>query len=134
MDPPADKALILGNGGAAQAVRHVCSGLGMEVLTVSRQPQGRDMVPYSRLSSIIKDYRLIVNATPLGTWPDTDQAPDLPYSLLDNRHFLFDLVYNPPVTKFMHLGSLRHARTCNGLKMLEGQAEKNWEIWQDPRY
>ncbi len=73
--------------------------------------------------------RLIINATPLGTFPNVDSAPQLPYEYITSEHYLFDLVYNPPLTKFLRQGEIHGAKICNGMAMLEGQAEAAWEIW-----
>lgn len=124
-----NKALILGNGGAAKAVRYVLKNLGMEVLTVSRTPIKASEISYCDTALYLKDFRLIVNTTPLGTWPKTDNYPAIPYSLLSSGHYLFDLVYNPEITAFMQQGIAAGAHACNGLEMLHGQAEKAWEIF-----
>ena len=78
----------------------------------------------------VKTCPLIVNATPLGTFPHVDTCPDIPYDSLDERNLLFDLVYNPPDTLFMKKGREHGAAACCGATMLELQAEKSWEIWQ----
>ena len=98
------KALILGNGGAAKAVRYALHSLNMEVSTVSRTPRQADEIGYAALPDLITGYPLIVNTTPLGTWPDTSEFPPLPYELLTAGHYLFDLVYNPETTTFMQKG------------------------------
>lgn len=126
------KALILGNGGAAKAVRFVLDKLEMKTLTISRNPQNRDEAGYSELLEIIGNYPLIVNTTPLGTWPNTDSCPAIPYHLLTPAHYLFDLVYNPEVTEFMKRGAIQGAHTRNGMQMLIGQAEEAWRIWNTP--
>ena len=123
------KALILGNGGAAKAVRYALRSLQMEVLTVSRQPQGEDQIGYSELTKLLPDFPLIVNTTPLGTWPNTDTCPDIPYQQLTPGHYLFDLVYNPETTEFMKRGLANNAHVCNGYAMWLGQAEKNLSIF-----
>lgn len=125
------KALILGNGGAAKAVRYVLHSLNIASLTVSRRPQGNTQIGYPELPHRISEYPLIVNTTPLGTWPETENCPDIPYNLLTSGHYLFDLVYNPSVTEFMKRGNIAGAHTCNGYAMWLGQAEKNWEIWKN---
>lgn len=125
------KALILGNGGAAKAVRYVLDSLGMEVLTVSRSPQAATEIGYPEVAGLLKDFKLIVNTTPLGTWPHPEGCPDIPYSQLTPDHYLFDLVYNPETTTFMQRGSITGAHTRNGLEMLRGQAEKAWKIWNE---
>lgn len=124
------KAFILGNGGAAKAVRYALRSLGMEVLTVSRHPQGTDEIGYPQMRNLIGEFPLVVNTTPLGTWPKTDACPDIPYDLLSSNHYLFDLVYNPETTEFMKRGLAAGAQVCNGYAMWLGQAEKNWEIWR----
>ena len=124
------KALILGNGGAAKAVRYALHSLNMEVSTVSRTPRQADEIGYAALPDLITGYPLIVNTTPLGTWPDTSEFPPLPYELLTAGHYLFDLVYNPETTTFMQKGKAAGAHACNGYAMWLGQAEKNWEIWK----
>ncbi len=125
------KALILGNGGAAKAVRYALHSLDMEVLTVSRTPKKPEEISYSEVSDYLADFYLIVNTTPLGTWPETGTLPDLPYEKLSRKHYLFDLVYNPETTSFMKQGQLHGAHICNGYGMWLGQAEKNWEIWMN---
>jgi len=124
------KALILGNGGAAKAVRYALHSLNMEVSIVSRTPRQADEIGYATLPDLITGYPLIVNTTPLGTWPDTSEFPPLPYELLTAGHYLFDLVYNPETTTFMQKGRAAGAHACNGYAMWLGQAEKNWEIWK----
>ena len=130
MISPRDKyALILGTGGASKAVAYVLEKLGLNFKIVSRDPQ-QDQWHYRDLTPGIMDqYTVIVNSTPLGTYPDIDKKPDIPYSCLTSDHLLFDLIYNPEKTAFMNEGSLRGARIMNGQKMLELQAEKAWEIW-----
>lgn len=127
----ATKALILGNGGAAKAVRYVLRELGILTLTVSRTPREAHEISYPEIHSLLPDFHLIVNTTPLGTWPDICSCPDIPYSLLTSRHYLFDLVYNPETTEFMKRGATYGAHTHNGLEMLTGQAEKGWAIWNN---
>ena len=78
---------------------------------------------------IIKTHPLIVNCTPLGTFPKTDECPDLPYEAIGSSHFLFDLVYNPPLTRFLDYGRQRGARILNGHVMFVEQAEASWRIW-----
>lgn len=125
------KALILGNGGAAKAVRYVLKKMGVEFLTVSRTPRNSQEIGYEALENVISDYKLIINTTPLGTWPNTDTCPNIPYNSLSNEHYLFDLVYNPEVTKFMQQGLNVGTNVCNGYQMLVKQAEAGWEIWNE---
>jgi shikimate dehydrogenase len=78
---------------------------------------------------ILRDHTIIINCTPLGTHPNMEDCPNIPYDGISNKHLLYDLIYNPSETKFLKLGKSKGANTCNGLKMLEYQAEKAWKIW-----
>ena len=124
-----DKALVLGSGGAAASVRYVLQQKGCEITTISRNPEMG--LPYSALTpGIIAQHKLIVNCTPLGTYPNINEKPDIPYEGISGEHFLYDLVYNPSETAFLKEGSMRGAKTMNGLAMLHAQAEAAWNIWQ----
>lgn len=123
------KALILGTGGVSKAVATSFEEMGIEFQFVSRKAS-ETCISYEMLSSdIMNKYHLIVNCTPLGTFPKNDTCPDIPYQLLSEKHFLYDVVYNPAETLFMKKGKEQGAKTHNGLKMLHLQAERNWEIW-----
>jgi shikimate dehydrogenase len=123
-------ALVLGTGGAAKAVCYTLHELGIKYTLVSRTGNQKDVLHYSKLSDkVIRDNRLIINTTPVGTYPDKEKCPDIPYQFLGSKHLLFDLIYNPAETKFLRLGREAGATVLNGLKMLELQAEKSWEIW-----
>lgn len=123
------KALILGNGGAARAIAYVLDQLGISYQFVSRQARGRNY-SYEQLSKeILNDYTLIINTSPVGTFPNIDECPDIPYEHLTSKHTLYDLVYNPAESLFLKKGKERGAATKNGLEMLQLQAEKSWEIW-----
>ncbi len=125
------KALVLGNGGAAKAVLTALRDLRAETLLVSRTAS-EGIASYEDLTEeVMKEYRLIVNTTPLGMYPQVDTFPPIPYEWLSKRHFLYDLVYNPLNTAFLQKGAGMGAATHNGLKMLELQAEKSWEIWTE---
>lgn len=124
-------ALILGTGGASKAVKFVLSDLGLPFKVVSRNASNGDLT-YTDLANntgLVTVHKLIVNTTPLGTFPDVDTAPDIPYSAVTPGHYFFDLVYNPEQTLFMKKGEAQGAKTSNGYDMLVGQAEKAWEIW-----
>jgi shikimate dehydrogenase len=122
-------ALILGTGGASKAIAYTLEKLGIAYKFVSRNAD-HNQLNYSSLDKeIIDKHQLIINCTPLGTYPDIHACPDIPYHHLTKNHFLYDLIYNPAATQFLKNGILQGATTCNGLKMLEGQAEKSWEIW-----
>lgn len=123
------KALVLGTGGAAKAVYTGLKSLNIEPIYVSRSPK-EGVLTYQDLNKEILDqYKVIVNASPLGTFPDVDVCPDIPYQYLTKDHLLYDLVYNPPLTKFLALGEERGASIKNGLEMLQLQALAAWEIW-----
>lgn len=125
------KALILGTGGAAKAVFYGLEALGIESKYVSRTPNSSNL-SYSDLSKeVLHEYKVVVNASPLGTFPDVDKCPDIPYELLTEEHLLYDLVYNPPITKFLSLGEARGAKIKNGYEMLELQALGAWDIWSE---
>lgn len=123
------KALVLGTGGASSAVRRELARMGIDHTMVSRARNGYAIAYDDITPAIMASHRLIVNTTPLGTWPDTDSKPDIPYEQVGPRHFLYDLVYNPPMTAFLSEGALRGAAVMNGEKMLVRQAEKSWTIW-----
>ncbi len=124
-------ALILGTGGAARAVFFALKKMNIKAKFVSRKENAKDnFLIYKDLNqSIISENQLIVNATPLGIFPDIDKKPDIPYRFLTENHFLFDLIYNPPLTQFLSEGKKYGASIQNGLDMLHIQAEKAWEIF-----
>lgn len=130
-NPIPEKALILGTGGASKAVKATLEDLGISYQFVSRS-SASDLLTYHDLATtpqVLNTSTLIINTTPLGTHPATDQLADLPYDQLTQDHYLFDLVYNPLVTAFMQKGIDAKCWVKNGLEMLHGQAEKAWEIW-----
>jgi len=125
------KALVLGTGGAAKAVKVVLQDLGITFLEVSRQEKSK-VVTYQHLhenKELLQTHNLIINTTPLGMSPLVDSFPAINYHDLTSRHLLYDLVYNPEETQFMQLGKEAGAKVKNGLEMLYLQAEKSWEIW-----
>ncbi len=123
------KALILGTGGASKAIAFTLNELNLDYKYISRT-KTNDNLTYDELDeSIIKQYHIIINCSPVGTHPNVDEYPKIPYEALTNKHLLFDLIYNPSETLFLRQGKKQGAKTCNGLKMLELQAEKAWEIW-----
>jgi shikimate dehydrogenase len=124
------KALILGTGGASKAVAYAFRTNGIECKYVSRTPKNTDTFSYQELTrELVESYPVIVNSSPLGTYPKVDEFPDIPYHFLTSKNLLYDLVYNPPETSFMKQGKEFSAVTSNGLSMLHFQAEKAWEIW-----
>lgn len=123
------KALILGTGGASKAIAFVLKQFKIAYTFVSRNPK-KGEIAYSDLDkTTLENYTIIINCTPLGTYPEIDRKPDIPYQFLNNKHLLFDLIYNPAKTAFLLEGESRGATIKNGDKMLELQAEKAWEIW-----
>lgn len=129
--PFSDKtALILGTGGASKAIEYVLKALEFDYRFVSRKPKENEL-SYSELNKeTITHFKLIVNCTPLGTHPNIQEFPPIPYQFIGEEHMLFDLIYNPAQTEFLKMGYLKGAKTCNGLKMLEQQALKAWSIWR----
>jgi shikimate dehydrogenase len=126
-------ALILGTGGASSAIEFVLEKLNVDYHFVSRtKDKSKNILSYDDLNDeVISKNLIIINCTPLGTYPKVDGAPAIPYHLLTPEHYLFDLVYNPPKTKFLSLGEQKGAAIENGYEMLVLQAEENWKIWND---
>lgn len=125
------KALIFGTGGSSMAVEYTLGKMGLETIKVSRK-KTTGAIRYDEISpGIMEDTDLLVNTTPLGMYPDIYSKPSINYDLLNERHILFDLVYNPELTSFLRAGQERGCKTISGLKMLYSQAEKSWEIWND---
>jgi shikimate dehydrogenase len=124
------KALILGTGGASKAIAYVLKSLEIEYFKVSRNPMKKKEISYDDLSrELVVNHPLIINCTPLGTFPNVTQKPNIPYQYLDENHLLYDLIYNPEKTAFLKEGEERGAQIKNGLEMLIGQAEEAWRIW-----
>ncbi len=124
-------ALVLGSGGASKAVQVGLDELDIDYEVVSRKKTSGDYT-YLNLKKepeVIAQNPLIVNTTPLGTFPDVDERPDIPYDQLSSNHFLYDLVYNPEETAFMKAGKDLGAKVKNGMEMLHLQADKTWDIW-----
>lgn len=124
-----EKALVLGNGGASRAVKHVLKKMHIDYQTVSRQKKSGNMTYDQLTADIIAQHHLIINTTPLGTAPDIDAFPKIPYEAITSHHILYDLIYNPEKTVFLQKGEAQGATIKNGYEMLLLQAEKSWEIW-----
>ena len=125
-----ETALILGTGGASLAVAYVLKELGIRYFFVSRNPQNNQTCSYEQVTPLLLEKcKLIVNTTPVGQFPHNEEKPDLDYSSLTDQHVLYDLIYNPETTAFLQEGISRGARYCNGLSMLEIQAEESYKIW-----
>lgn len=126
------KALVLGTGGASKAVVQALKDLKIPYLMVSRTPEQEGQISYGDLKTnprILEDHQLIVNTTPLGTYPNTEQMPEILPDLISARHKVYDLVYNPEKTFLMRSTEARGAMVKNGLEMLYLQAEAAWKIW-----
>jgi shikimate dehydrogenase len=128
-----ERALILGTGGASKAVEYVLREIGVECIFVSREKRnvaGKTILTYGELNShVMAMCKLIVNCTPVGTFPHVDDAPEIPYEFVTAEHFLYDLVYNPEETEFIKRGKANGAMVMNGMDMLKMQAEEAWRIW-----
>ncbi|MBR5936632.1 MAG: shikimate dehydrogenase [Bacteroidaceae bacterium] len=123
------KALILGTGGVSKAVKYALDTLGIENKFVSRNSTFDIMGYYELSPSVIDDFDVIVNCTPMGMWPETGQCPDIPYTFLSEKHLLLDVIANPDETLFMKKGREHGATAKGGKDMLEQQAVAAWEIW-----
>jgi len=133
LQPHHRHALILGTGGAAKAVEYVLGKLGISYLHVGRTASvDNNILSYDRLDEkVISTHKLIINTTPLGTFPEIQTYPDIPYGFLSKEHYLFDLVYNPSLTIFLEKGQRQGAVIKNGYDMLILQAEESWRIWNE---
>src|ERR1043166_8083908 len=129
LKPEHKNALILGTGGASKAVEFVLRKNGISYKKVSRQLSANNFVYDQLTPGIVKESRLIINTTPTGTYPNTNEIPPLPYEAITSKHFLFDLIYNPEKTLFLKQGEEQGAVTLNGYEMLVYQAEESWTIW-----
>lgn len=120
------RAIILGDGGAAKAIKYSLMKLNIEYKTVNRNTS----FDYSNITEQIIDYyTIIINTTPVGSNSEKNNSPKIPYEYLDKRHLLFDLIYNPAETKFLAQGKIQNAEIKNGLEMLQIQAKESWNIW-----
>ena len=129
LEPHHKKALVLGNGGAAKAVFYILDELNIDYRIVSRNPT-EEQLSYENLNEkIVTEFPILINCSPVGTFPNIENAPLLPYQFITKNHLLYDLIYNPPVTKFLENGQNNGAKIKNGHEMLVLQAEKAWEIW-----
>ncbi len=128
--PLPKSALILGTGGASKAVAYALQSLGIPHRFVSRMTLDNALRYEDLTAEILRQFPLIINTTPLGTWPDVSSKPPLDYNLLTSGNTLYDLVYNPGITAFLEEGIRRDCRVKNGLQMLCIQAEESFKIWQ----
>jgi shikimate dehydrogenase len=129
LQPHHQKALIFGTGGAAAAVEWVLKKLGIAYQLVSRTASEGCISYESLTNDVIAAHTLLIHTSPLGMFPNIEEAPNLPYEAITSKHHLYDLVYNPAVTKFLEKGAAQGATIQNGLEMLHLQADASWEIW-----
>jgi shikimate dehydrogenase len=130
--PEHRSALILGTGGASKAISYALDRMNISHDFVSRSNHSRSKFLYSDLTtSIVASYRIIINCTPIGTHPNVNECPDIPYEGIGTQHLCYDLIYNPTQTKFLSCAEVQGATTVNGLEMLELQAEEAWKIWMN---
>ena len=123
------KALVLGTGGASKAVTFGLHKLGIDTLYVSRSASAGRITYADITPEVMQEYTVIANCSPVGMHPHTDEAPAIPYNLLNEKHLLYDLVYNPLETQFLRRGKAQGSTTKNGLDMLHLQALAAWDIW-----
>lgn len=124
------RALVLGSGGASRAVVYTLRELGMDFTVVSRYPGQYETISYYEVDQeVIKNHQVIVNATPVGMFPDKHGLPQIPYDSLSSNHLLYDLIYNPFETEFLRKGASAGSIVKNGQQMFHRQAELSWAIW-----
>ncbi|AWU43056.1 shikimate dehydrogenase [Blattabacterium punctulatus] len=123
------KALILGTGGVSSSISFILNKLGIDYKYVSRKKDKNFLVYEEINQDLLENYQIIINCTPLGTYPKINLCPSLPYEWISSHHYLYDLVYNPPKTLFLKKGEEKGAMIRNGLEMFRIQAEESWKIW-----
>lgn len=123
-------ALILGTGGASKAIGYALKKNAIKFKFVSRNPKGKKEISYKDLTEeVLEKHRIIINSTPIGTSPNIEKSPNIPYQFITEKHLLYDLIYNPEVTTFLAKGREKGAVIKNGDEMLQLQAEESWRIW-----
>lgn len=124
------RAIILGTGGASKAVAFVLEKLGLDVFFISRNPEGSKQFSYSEINAqMLSTCKLVINCTPVGMFPNSDNLIDIPYEFLTKKHLIIDLIYNPSETVFLKKSRESGATVLNGDSMLHQQALKSWELW-----
>ena len=127
-----ERAIIFGTGGASKAVEYVLKKIGVDVIFVSRNPKGANQFHYSDVNvHMLNACKLLVNTTPIGTFPNTDECLEIPFEYLSTEHLVVDLIYNPIKTKFLQRAEEAGATSLNGASMLREQALKSWKIWNE---
>lgn len=130
LEPQHNKALILGTGGASKAIAYALKNIGVEVYFASSSKQNANTFYYEQLNEhMMRAFKLIINTTPLGMYPNVNECPNIPYQFITPEHLCYDVIYNPENTLFLQKAKEQGAVTINGLSMLQLQAEKSWEIW-----
>ena len=130
LEPHHQRGLILGTGGASKAVAYVLNKLNIPFTFVSRTPKQLNEINYSEVTKeVIQSHPIIINTSPIGMFPYSDNCPDIPYEYLSNHHLVYDLIYNPEQTLFLQNAEERGAKIKNGIEMLFLQARRAWEIW-----
>lgn len=130
LKPYHKKALILGTGGASKAVAYALRLLEIDYILVSREPSEHTLAYDEIDASTFEEYQIIINCTPLGTSPDVEACPEIPYGYFTEKHIAYDLIYNPEETLFLKNAKEKGAVIKNGYEMLVFQAEKAWKIWK----
>lgn len=123
------KALVLGTGGAAKAIIYALEQLNIPFVQVSRMPNNNQLNYTDIDKEILEKYHLIINCTPIGTFPNIDECPEIPYHFITKNHICYDLIYNPEKTLFLQKAQQNEAVIINGYQMLVNQAEESWKIW-----
>ena len=125
------RALVLGSGGASKAVQYALKKMDIDFIVVSRHKTFNRATYEDLGKELMETHPVIINTTPLGLYPNLNEAPPIPYELISSQHLLYDLIYNPAKTKFLQQGEKRGAVVVNGYDMLVGQAEESWRIWNE---
>ena len=123
------KAMLLGSGGASKAIIYALKKINISCLVVSRNSYGGDLTYNLIDSKTMKECQIIINCSPLGTFPKIKEYPDLPYKYINEKHICYDLIYNPIETEFLKKCKKQKATLINGMEMLEIQADESWKIW-----
>lgn len=128
-----ERAIIFGTGGASKAIEYVLKNLGIDVIFISRNPKGENQFGYDQVNNyMLSACKLLVNCTPVGTFPNLDDCLDIPFEHLSEDHLVIDLIYNPEKTLFLAKAEENGATILNGASMLKEQALKSWKIWNNP--
>ena len=125
------RAIVLGTGGASKAITFALQKMGIDYIIISRNPKEQQIADQDITKEILEKYTVVINCTPLGTFPKTELFPPIPYHFLGEKHLLYDLIYNPEKTTFLLKGEEKGAIICNGYAMLVHQAEAAWKIWNE---